>query len=88
MTSDFAMVLGSEMLWTAIMIATPVLLISMAVGLLISILQVITQVQEISLTFVPKMIAVAIAMIVLGPWMLATLIEFSKGLIGNIPLYF
>ncbi len=88
MTSDFAMVLGSEMLWTAIMIAAPVLLVSMVVGLLISILQVITQVQEISLTFVPKMIAVAISMILLGPWMLASAIEFSKGLISNIPLYF
>ena len=88
MGSDLALGLTKEMLWTAIFISAPVLGFSMLVGLLISILQVVTQVQEMSLTFVPKIITVGLTLILFGPWMLSTLIEFSKGLIGNIPYYF
>lgn len=88
MTSDFAMALTTEMLWTAILIAGPVLGLSMLVGLLISILQVVTQVQEMSLTFVPKIFVTAVTLIVLGPWMLGVLVNFARDLIGNIPQYF
>lgn len=87
MTSDLALALTSEMLWTAITIGAPILGFSMLVGLLISIMQVVTQVQEISLTFVPKIITVAITIFVFGPWMLSRLVQFSKTLIGNIPSY-
>lgn len=88
MTPDFALVLTQDMLWTAILISAPVLGLSMLVGLLISVVQVVTQVQEMSLTFVPKMFTVALTLIVLGPWMLNTLLEFASTLIGNIPQYF
>lgn len=88
MTSDFALALSSEMLWTAILVAAPVLGLSMLVGLLISILQVVTQIQEMSLTFIPKILTVAITLIVFGPWMLNKLLYFSSTVIGNIPLYF
>lgn len=88
MSEDFAIVLVNEMLWTGIWIAGPVLGFSMLVGLLISIFQVVTQIQEMSLTFVPKILTAALTLIAFGPWMLATLIQFSKSIIGNIPLYF
>lgn len=88
MTPDFAMGLANEMLWTAIFISLPVLGISMLVGLLISMLQVVTQIQEMSLTFVPKIFVAALVLIVFGPWMLRTLIQFSSSVIGNIPQYF
>lgn len=88
MTSDFALALSSEMLWTAILVAAPVLGLSMLVGLLISILQVVTQIQEMSLTFIPKILTVAVTLIVFGPWMLNKLLYFSSTVIGNIPLYF
>jgi flagellar biosynthetic protein FliQ len=88
MTPDFAMGLANEMLWTAIFISLPVLGISMLVGLLISMLQVVTQIQEMSLTFVPKIFVAALVLIVFGPWMLRTLIRFSSSMIGNIPQYF
>jgi flagellar biosynthesis protein FliQ len=88
MTADLALDLGTQMIWTALKLAAPVLFIAMAVGLVISVFQVITQIQEISLTFVPKMVAVAMTIIVLGPWMLSTVVQFSRGLIGNIPNYF
>lgn len=88
MSSDLALALSSQMLWTAILIGAPVLGLSMLVGLLISILQVVTQVQEVSLTFIPKILTVAITLFVFGPWMLNTLLEFAKTVIGNIPMYF
>jgi len=88
LTSDFALQLMAEMLWAAVLISAPILGLTMAVGLLISILQVVTQVQEMSLSFVPKIITVVIVLVVFGPWMLRKLLQFSSGVIGNIPAYF
>lgn len=82
------MALTDELLWTALLISAPVLGLSMLVGLSISIFQVVTQIQEMSLTFVPKIVTVALTLIAFGPWMLNTLMKFAKGVIGNIPLYF
>ena len=87
MSSDFALVLTNEMLWTAILVSAPVLGISLLVGLLISILQVVTQVQEMSLTFVPKIITVALVIIIFGPWMLNTILKYATTLIANAPRY-
>lgn len=88
MGSDFALALSSEMLWVAMLISAPVLGLSMLVGLIISIIQVITQIQDMSLSFVPKILAVIITLFAFGPWMLNKLIQFSSTLIANIPLYF
>ena len=88
MTPDFAIELSNELLWTAILMCAPVLGISMLIGLLVSMVQVVTQIQEMSLTFIPKMLAAAVALVVFGPWMLGVLIEFARGLIVNIPHYF
>jgi len=88
MNSDFALALSSEMLWAAMLICAPVLGLSMLVGLIISIIQVITQIQDMSLSFVPKILAVIITLFAFGPWMLNKLIQFSSTLIANIPLYF
>lgn len=88
MTNDLAIALIDEMLWTALLISGPVLGLSMLVGLLISIFQVVTQIQEMSLTFVPKVLTVALTLVVFGSWMLSTLLEFSRTVIGNVPQYF
>lgn len=88
LSSDFALTLASDMLWTAILISIPVLGLSMLVGLVVSILQVVTQIQEVSLTFVPKMITVAATLLVFGSWMLSTLVQYATSLIGGIPQYF
>lgn len=88
MTNDLAIALIDEMLWTALLISGPVLGLSMLVGLLISVFQVVTQIQEMSLTFVPKVLTVALTLVVFGSWMLSTLIEFSRTVIGNVPQYF
>lgn len=88
MTPDLALALSDDMLWTAILVALPVLGFSMLVGLVISIVQVVTQVQEMSLTFVPKVLTVAFTLVAFGPWMLRTVSEFARATIANIPAYF
>jgi flagellar biosynthesis protein FliQ len=86
--SELALALSSEMLWTAILLCAPLIGFVTLVGLLVSVLQVITQVQESSLSFVPKLIAAAGVLFVLGGWMLSTLTQFAERLIGSIPSYF
>jgi len=88
MSADFALVLTNDMLWTAILLAAPVLGLSMLVGLLVSIFQVVTQIQEMSLTFIPKILTVAFTIIVFGSWMLSVLVNYSRSLIANIPNFF
>lgn len=81
MTIDLSLQLMGEMLLAALLITAPILLPVMIVGLAISILQVVTQVQEISLTFVPKIVTVFIAVVVFGPWMLRKLLAFAAAAI-------
>jgi flagellar biosynthetic protein FliQ len=80
-TTDLALQLFAEMLFTALLITAPILIPVMVVGLAISVLQVVTQVQEMTLTFVPKIIAVFIAIVVFGPWMLRKLVAFAAAAI-------
>lgn len=88
MTSDLALQLLRDVLWHGLLISAPLLIITLVVGLIVTIFQVVTQVQEMSLTFVPKIIAAVVTLVVLGPWMLKTLLAFSSSLIVNIPTYF
>jgi flagellar biosynthetic protein FliQ len=88
MTGDLAMQLMGDMLVAALVIGAPILGLSMLVGLLVSILQVVTQIQEMSLTFIPKIVTVVITMFAFGPWMLRKLLTYSATVIGNIPSYF
>ena len=88
MGSDLALQLLSDVLWNALIIAAPLLAVTLVVGLLVSVLQVVTQVQEASLTFIPKIIAAVVVLVVCGPWMLRRVVAFSVNLIANIPTYF
>jgi flagellar biosynthetic protein FliQ len=88
LSRDFALMLAAQMLWTAVYVCAPVLGLSMLVGLAVSVLQAVTQVQEASIAFVLKILAVVVTLLVFGPWMLGRLTEFSRSLIGNIPAYF
>ena len=80
MDADVAMNLLSQTLIGAIKVAAPVLVTTLVVGLAISILQVVTQVQEMTLTFVPKVIAVVLVCIVLGGWMVTTAVELARSM--------
>jgi len=66
------------------MLAAPPLLIGLAVGLVISIFQAVTQIQEQTLTFVPKLIAVLLSLLVFGPWMINILMGFTVNILGNL----
>ena len=85
MNSGLALKMTSDLFWTGALVSLPVLGLTLVVGLAISILQVLTQVQEMSLTVVPKLVAAGVAMIVFGPWMLRTLCQFAVQLWSQIP---
>jgi flagellar biosynthetic protein FliQ len=85
---DLALKMASDLFWTGLLVCLPVLGLTMLVGLVISVLQVITQVQEMSLTFVPKLLTAGIAIVVFGPWMLRTLCQYAVQLWSGIPQMF
>lgn len=84
MSETFVVSIGKQAILTALTVAAPVLIVSMVVGLLISLFQAVTQIQEQTLTFVPKVLAVIVAFIILGPWMLQTIVEFIQNMFNNI----
>jgi len=88
MTADFAMMVLGDMLWEAMIVCAPVLITTLVVGLVINIFQVVTQLQEMTLAFIPKLVAAGLALLICGGWMLGHLVSFAKALIGNIPQYF
>ena len=87
MNADLAAHLFGDLLLNAALIAAPLLLCTLVVGVIVSILQVVTQVQEMSLTFIPKMICALVVLVVAGPWMLRRLAEFATRLFSSIPTY-
>lgn len=88
MHADLALRMLAELFWTALIVCLPVLGLTMLVGVLISVLQVVTQVQEMSLTFVPKLVTAAVSLLVFGPWILRTLAAFCTRLWTGIPAMF
>ena len=88
MTPDISIQLFSQLMWTAALVAAPVLLATLVVGLLVSVFQAVTQIQEMSLTFIPKLLAAAVVLMTAGPWMLKRLVDYSTALILDIPTHF
>lgn len=85
MEADRALFFLNQLVWTALVISGPILLATLIVGLVISIFQVATQIQEITLSYVPKLLTAAIMLIVLGGWMLGRLTQFAVTLYQTIP---
>jgi len=85
MTPESVMSLGYESMKVALAIAAPLLLTSLFTGLLVSILQASTQLNESTLSFIPKIIALVLVLIVLGPWMLETLMDYMRSVFLHIP---
>lgn len=85
MGPDRALGMMNDMLWHAAMVAGPLLLATLAVGLLVSVFQVATQIQEITLSYVPKILTAALLTVALGPWMVAQLTGFARSLYLLIP---
>lgn len=87
MTIDNVIQIASSALYLIIKVSLPVLLVSLIVGLIISIFQTVTSIQEQTLTFVPKIICVFVALILLGNWMLTEMVDFMVELWNNFSLY-
>ena len=83
MTEEMVMSVAAEAIKTTIYIAGPLLLAAMAIGILVSVLQAITQINESTLTFIPKMIAVIVVLVVMGPWMLDTMQSYAGQIFGG-----
>jgi flagellar biosynthetic protein FliQ len=87
---DTAMVidLARHALWTAVLVSAPLLAIALAVGLVVGIIQAATSVNESTLSFIPKLIGLALALLIFGSWQLVTLIDFTRSIFQRIPTLF
>lgn len=85
MTPDTVNAVGQQALLVATQLAAPILLSSLAIGLLIAVFQAATQINEMTLTFVPKAIVIGVVLVVAGPWMLGVLVDYTRELIKSIP---
>jgi len=85
MTPDSVIDLGRNTLYIAMLISAPMLLSAFAIGMLMGILQVATQLNEIAISFIPKLIVVVLVLMIAGPWMLSTLVQFTRRLIEGLP---
>jgi flagellar biosynthetic protein FliQ len=85
MTPDTIMTIGQRALEMTMMLAAPLLLVALLVGLLVGIFQAATQIHEMTLSFIPKLISMAVALLIAGPWMLKELVSYTRTLIESIP---
>ena len=86
MTAQFVLTMGRDALTLLLMVALPVLGTVMAVGLLVSIFQAVTQIHEATLAFVPKMVAALAVFAIAGPWMLTTLVDYLRRTLESLPM--
>jgi flagellar biosynthetic protein FliQ len=85
MTPEMVMTIGQQAMQVTLLISAPVLGVGLAVGLLVSIFQAATQINEMTLSFIPKLFAMFITLVLAGPWMIGTLLDFIRRLWSGIP---
>jgi flagellar biosynthetic protein FliQ len=85
MTQDTIMTLGQQALVLTIMVSAPALLVALGIGLIISIFQAATQINEMTLSFIPKLLGLVLVMLLLGPWMLGLMVDYIHRLYTSIP---
>ena len=85
MSPEMVVTVGRHALEMTLMLAAPLLLTALAVGLIVGIFQAATQINEMTLSFIPKLLAMAAMLALTGPWMLRTLVEYTRNLIESIP---
>jgi flagellar biosynthetic protein FliQ len=84
-TPESVIEFGQHALYVAMMVAAPLLLTALLVGLVIGVVQAATQINEMTLSFIPKVVAMAVVALIAGPWMLRTLVQFTRQLIESLP---
>jgi flagellar biosynthesis protein FliQ len=85
MTPETVMTIGTKALEMTMMLAAPLLLMALAVGLLVGVFQAATQINEMTLSFIPKLIGMAVALVIAGPWMLKVMVSYTRELFESIP---
>jgi len=85
MTPETVMSIGQHALEMTMMLAAPLLLVALAIGLLVGVFQAATQINEMTLSFIPKLVGMSVALVVAGPWMLKELVSYTRTLIESIP---
>ena len=85
MTPETVVSIGQQALWVTMMIAGPLLGSALAVGLLVGMFQAATQINEMTLSFIPKLLVLVLALVLAGPWMLAVIMNFTTQLMQQIP---
>jgi flagellar biosynthetic protein FliQ len=80
--------LGSQALWITLLVSAPLLLVALGVGLVIGIVQAATSVNEATLSFIPKLVAMSVTLAVVGGWQIATLVDYMRALFLRIPTLF
>lgn len=87
MTPETVLTIGQKMLEVTILLSVPLLIPTLIVGLLVGMFQAATQINEMTLSFIPKLIAIVLVLVLGGPWLLQNLVDFSRELIMSIPEY-
>jgi flagellar biosynthetic protein FliQ len=85
MTAETVMSIAYQAMKVALAMAGPLLLIALVVGLVISVFQAATQINEMTLSFIPKLLAICVGLVLLGPWLISMMVDYLRQLIGNIP---
>lgn len=85
MTNDIAVQIGRDALFMVMLLSAPVLGLGLLVGVLVSVFQATTQIQEQTLAFIPKIIAVFIAIVIFGPWMLSMMVDYARNIFLSLP---
>ncbi|MCI6170759.1 MAG: flagellar biosynthesis protein FliQ [Selenomonadaceae bacterium] len=87
MSGDLVIQLGQEALMVVLLVSAPMLGLGLIVGLAVSVFQATTSIQEQTLAFIPKIIAVFVAVLIFGPWMLSIMVEYVTNMLVNLPSY-
>ncbi|MGB5245078.1 MAG: flagellar biosynthesis protein FliQ [Woeseia sp.] len=85
MTPETVTTIGQQALWVTMLIAAPLLLSALAVGLLVGMFQAATQINEMTMSFIPKLLVVVLALVIAGPWMLGVIMNYTQNLMEQIP---
>ncbi|WP_293780288.1 flagellar biosynthesis protein FliQ [uncultured Oxalicibacterium sp.] len=87
MTPESVLTMGRQAIEVTLMVAAPMLLLALIIGLIVSIFQAATQINEQTLSFIPKLVGVLVALVIAGPWMLSIMLDYMRQMFTNIPLF-
>lgn len=85
MSPEAVTTIGQQALWVTILISAPLLLSALAVGLLVGMFQAATQINEMTMSFIPKLLVMVVALVIAGPWMLDVIVNYTRQLMEQIP---